>query len=75
MKRSEILTLLEIQFMTRGMCGPEYALVAANEILQSLENVGMLPPFSSKIYIKHWRDNVEGYEWEPEVESNDERVT
>ncbi len=44
MKRSEIINLLAVQFVERGMVGEPHAVIIADQILSLLELKGMQPP-------------------------------
>lgn len=64
MKRSEVINVLAKQFIDRGMVGELMAPIAAREILDILELLGMCPPehlFTSGEKADHYLQ-----EWESE---------
>ena len=69
MKRSQLLLKLQ-RFYTQKHVMVEQGYIDKNEfmdqVLQLAEDLGMMPPFSDKIYGKVWRDGGSGYEWEKE---------
>jgi len=68
MKRSEMLKIIEKTlypyYIDSIYC--YYPSQIAEAILQTVENSGMLPPFTHDLYAKTWRDGGEGHEWEAE---------
>ncbi len=44
MKKSEMIQILADQFLMRGMASKNGSFVAAEEMLELIEKVGMLPP-------------------------------
>lgn len=63
MKRSEMLDLINDFYQE---CFNEYAPGFCEDILDILEEKGMLPPFDHDIYMKTWRDGGSGHVWEKE---------
>jgi hypothetical protein len=60
MKRSEMVNKLAEQFLLRDMVGENMANLAANEILQILEDADMAPP------TREWGNYFAKRDWEPE---------
>ena len=74
MKRSKMIKVLVAEFLSRGMVGStENAYLAANEILNVMENLGMAPPEIQILKDSYDRTNgTYGYwvhEWEEENET------
>lgn len=66
MKRSEAVIIIAKQvekWFDKPSIGYEDE---CSEILRSLEDAGMLPPFCHEVFYKVWRDGGSGYRWEKE---------
>lgn len=60
MKRKVVVDILALQFISRDMCNEEMAFKAADQILQMLEDIGMLPPCDRELSNNRWEPEESG---------------
>ncbi len=68
MKRSDLVKELALEmqnWMTAPSPDNDY-ISEAGFVLTFLERKGMMPPFNSKYYATHWRNESNGYVWDNE---------